>query len=329
MIGTRTPFRISFAGGGSDLRSFYCRQPGCVLSTSINKYMYIMVHPFFDQRIQVKYSKTELVNSIAHIQHPIVRVALEQFGLEGIDINSIADIPAGTGLGSSCSFTVGLLHALFTYAGKYASKDQLAKNACHIEIDVLKDPIGKQDIYSAAYGGLNLITFYPDETVQVEPVVMPHGRKTALQENLCLFYLGGARAAGDILAEQQQNIHRDKRKADLVLCMAELARQLRISLVNGEISDMGPILDENWHLKKQLSGQISDQWIDSCYDTAKQNGATGGKLLGAGGGGFLLVYCEKQKQDKLRASLGDLREMKFAFDSVGTQVIHYEDNKVW
>jgi D-glycero-alpha-D-manno-heptose-7-phosphate kinase len=165
--------------------------------------------------------------------------------------------------------------------------------------------------------------------VQVEPVVMPPGRKTTLQDNLCLFYLGGARAAGSILAEQQDNIHRDKRKAELVVRMAELAQQLRISLVNGEIGDMGPILDENWHLKKQLSGQISDHWIDSCYDTAKQNGATGGKLLGAGGGGFLLFYCEKQKQDKLRASLGEVREMKFIFDSFGTQVIHYEENKVW
>jgi D-glycero-alpha-D-manno-heptose-7-phosphate kinase len=329
MIGTRTPFRVSFAGGGSDLRSFYCRQPGSVLSTSINKYMYIMIHPFFDQRIQVKYSKTELVNSIAHIQHPIVRVALEQFGLEGVDINSIADIPAGTGLGSSCSFTVGLLHALYTYTGKYASKDQLAKNACQIEIDILKDPIGKQDIYAAAYGGLNLITFYPDETVQVEPVVMPPGRKSALHDNLCLFYLGGARAAGNILAEQQENIHRDKRKADLVARMADLARQLRISLMNGEINDMGPILDENWCLKKQLSGQISDHWIESCYENGKQNGATGGKLLGAGGGGFLLFYCEKQHQEKLRASLGELRDMKFSFDSVGTQVIYYEENKVW
>ncbi len=329
MIGTRTPFRISFAGGGSDLRSFYCRQPGCVLSTSINKYMYIMVHPFFDERIQIKYSRTELVNSAAHIQHPIVRVALEQFGLEGIDINSIADIPAGTGLGSSCSFTVGLLHALYTYTGKYASKEHLARNACRVEIDILKDPIGKQDIYAAAYGGLNLITFNPDESVQVEPVIMPPGCKTALLENLCLFYVGGSRPAGSILAEQQENIHRDKRKADLVARMAELARQLRVSLVKGDIGDMGPFLDENWQLKKQLAGQISDDWIDSCYETAKENGATGGKLLGAGGGGFLLLYCEKSKQDMLRASLGELRDMKFSFDSVGTQVIYYEENRVW
>jgi D-glycero-alpha-D-manno-heptose-7-phosphate kinase len=329
MIGTRTPFRISFAGGGSDLRSFYCRQPGCVLSTSINKYMYIMIHPYFDERIQVKYSKTELVNSIAHIQHPIVRVALDQFSLEGVDINSIADIPAGTGLGSSCSFTVGLLHALYAYTGKFASKERLAKDACAIEIEILKDPIGKQDIYAAAYGGLNLITFYPDETVQVEPVILPRGKRATLVENLMLFYLGGSRPAGHILAEQQENIHRDKRKTDQVARMADLARQLRESLVNGNVNDMGPILDENWQLKKQLSTQISDDWIDANYEKAKQNGATGGKLLGAGGGGFLLLYCEKQHQEKLRASLGELRDMKFTFDSFGTQVIYYEENKVW
>ena len=305
MIGTRTPFRVSFAGGGSDLRSFYCRQPGCVLSTSINKYMYIMVHPFFDERIQIKYSRTELVNSIADIQHPIVREALEQFGLEGIDINSIADIPAGTGLGSSCSFTVGLLHALFTYTGKYASKDQLAKNAGRIEIDVLKDPIGKQDIYAAAYGGLNLITFYPDETVQVEPVVMPSGRKTALQENLCLFYLGGARAAGNILAEQQDNIHRDKRIGRTSSsAWRNLRRQLRISLVNGDIGDMGPILDENWQSKRALRPDFRpmDRFLLR-YGKAKR--AYGRQAVGSvGGGGFLLVYCDKQKQDKLRAQSG-------------------------
>ncbi len=329
MIGTRTPFRISFAGGGSDLRSFYCRQPGCVLSTSINKYMYIMIHPFFDQRIQVKYSRTELVNSIAHIEHPIVRVALDQFGLEGVDINSIADIPAGTGLGSSCSFTVGLLHALYAYTGKFASKEQLAQNACRIEIDVLKDPIGKQDIYAAAYGGLNLITFYPDETVQVEPVIMPQGKQTMLLQNLMLLYLGGSRPAGSILAEQQGNIHRDPRKADQVARMAELARQLRESLAKGNVDDMGPVLNENWELKKQLATQISDPWIDACYAKAKQNGASGGKLLGAGGGGFLLLYCEKQHQEKLRACLVELREMKFNFDSFGTQVIYYEENSVW
>lgn len=323
MIGTRTPFRVSFAGGGSDLRSFYRHQPGSVLSTSINKYMYLVVHPFFDGRIQAKYSRTELVDSIDDVQHPIIRTALRQFNLTGIDINSIADIPSGTGLGSSCSFTVGLLNALYAYKGHTASKERLAADACGIEIDTLGDPIGKQDIYAASYGGLNLITFHPDETVQVEPVVMPPESRAALERNLMLFYLGGTHPAESILAQQQANIHNDCGTAGQVQRMAELARSLRESLVNGRIEDMGPVLDENWRLKKQLADRISDPRIDAYYGLALQNGATGGKVLGAGGGGFLLLYCDREHQDKLRASLHDLRNMKFAFDRFGTQIVHY------
>jgi D-glycero-alpha-D-manno-heptose-7-phosphate kinase len=326
MIATRTPFRISFAGGGSDLRRFYCKQPGCVLSTSINKYMYILIHPFFDERIQIKYSRTELVNSVAHVQHPIVRVALGQFGIEGVDINSIADIPAGTGLGSSCSFTVGLLHALHAYTGKFASKELLARKACEIEIDILKDPIGKQDIYAAAFGGLNCITFHPDESVQVEPVIMPSESRASLRDNLLMFYVGGARSADQILRDQQDVMQRDDRAMAAVARMADLARQMRDSLSRGCVDDMGPILDENWQLKRSLSPRISDDWIDRCYRRARETGATGGKLLGAGGGGFLLLYCDKPHQDGLRRELCDLREMPFAFDNSGTQVIYYEDD---
>ncbi len=327
MIATRTPFRISFAGGGSDLHGFYTRHPGCVVSTTINKYMYILIHPFFDQRIQVKYSRTELVNSIAHIQHPIVRVVLERFRTEGVDINSIADVPGGTGLGSSCSFTVGLLHALYAYTGKFASKELLARQACEIEIEILKDPIGKQDQYAAAYGGLNLITFSPDESVQVSPIVMPAGQRQRLCENLVMLYLGGTRAAGDILAGQQENVHRDKNKFNSLVRMTDLAKQLHSSLTNGAIDDMGPILDENWCLKKELSPRISDRWIDSCYETAKQNGASGGKLLGAGGGGFLLLYCPKEHQEKLLHALPDFRHMRFSFDSIGTTIVYYESGE--
>jgi D-glycero-alpha-D-manno-heptose-7-phosphate kinase len=327
MIGARTPFRISFAGGGSDLRSFYAHQPGCVLSTSINKYVYILVHRYFDDRTQVKYSRTELVDCVADIQHPIVRTALEQFGISGVDINSIADIPAGTGLGSSCSFTVGLLHALCAYTGRFASKEWLARKACEVEIEILKDPIGKQDIYAAAYGGLNLITFYPDETVQVEPVIMPPGQRTRLAENVLMFYLGGVRSAHDILRDQQAALERDPQKMQAMMRMVELARELRESLARGRIDDMGPILDENWRLKKSLSVHISDAWVDRCYERALHNGATGGKLLGAGGGGFLLLYCDNEHQDRLRQGLADLREFNFSFDNLGTQIIHYEDDE--
>ena len=329
MVGTRTPFRISFAGGGSDIRSFYTRHPGCVVSTAINKYMYILVHGYFDQKIQVKYSRTELVSTPAEIQHPIVRVALQQFDLGGVDINSIADIPAGTGLGSSCSFTVGLLHALHAYTGKFASKDLLAQKACEIEIDILKDPIGKQDQYAAAHGGLNFITFHPDETVEVQPIIMPQGARARLAENLLMFFVGGTRSAGEILREQQANVANDRAKFEGVKQMTDLARQLRNSLVNGRVEDLGPILDENWRLKKTLSSAISGDAIDATYEKARQNGAGGGKLLGAGGGGFLLLYCEREHQERLRRSLAPLRELKFTFDHFGTQVIYYEENQVW
>jgi len=329
MIGTRTPFRVSFAGGGSDLRSFYTRHPGCVLSTSINKYMYILIHPFFDQKIQVKYSRTELVDRIDQIQHPIVRTALEDFQLEGVDINSIADIPAGTGLGSSCSFTVGLLHALYAYVNRFASKETLARKACRIEIDRLGEPIGKQDQYAAAYGGLNFITFHPDESVEVEPVIMLQEKRARLDENLMMFYLGGARSAGEILSDQQENVRQDKKKFQFLVRMTELAGQLRTSLLRGDIDDTGAILDENWQLKKRLSRRISEDYIDTWYEKAKRHGALGGKLLGAGGGGFLLLYCPIERQGRLRAALGELREMKFAFDRFGTQVIYYEESETY
>jgi D-glycero-alpha-D-manno-heptose-7-phosphate kinase len=328
MIGTRTPFRISFAGGGSDLPGFYTRHPGCVLSTSINKYMYILLHPFFDEKIQVKYSRTELVDRIDEIQHPIVRVVLKEFDLHGVDINSIADVPAGAGLGSSCSFTVGLLHALYAYTNQFVSKETLAEHACHIEIDVLGEPIGKQDQYAAAYGGLNLITFHSDGRVEVAPVIMLQERRQQFMENLLMFYLGGAHSARTILSDQQGNVSRDREKFDCLVRMTDLARQLHRVLTSGCLDDAGPILDENWQLKRQLSRKISEDRIDAWYRLARQHGATGGKLLGAGGGGFLLVYCPREHQEKLRSALAELPEMAFDFDTFGAQVIYYEENQV-
>lgn len=325
MIGTRTPFRISFAGGGSDLPSFYTRHPGCVLSTTINKYMYLLVHRYFNEKIQVKYSRTELVDRIDQIEHPIVRVALEQFGLHGVDINSIADIPAGAGLGSSCSFTVGLLHALYAYTDQFVSKETLARKACEIEIDILGEPIGKQDQYAAAYGGLNLIDFHPDGRVEVQPVIMHHERRREFNENLLMFYLGGAHSASKILDDQQRSIAQDRKKFQALVRMTELARQLHAALTSGTLNDIGPILDENWQLKRQLSKKISEDRIDEYYCRAICHGASGGKLLGAGGGGFLLLYCEKEHQEKLRHSLAELPELSFSFDTFGTQIIYYEE----
>lgn len=326
MIGTRTPFRVSFVGGGSDMREFYTRHPGCVVSTTINKYMYIFIHPFFDNKIQVKYSKTELVESVDQIKHPIVRELLKRFHIHGIDINSIADIPAGTGLGSSSSYTVGLTHALYAYIGKYFSKEKLAQKACELEIDILKEPIGKQDQYAVSYGGLNCITFYSNGSVGVEPIVMRRERFFALEENLLMFYLGTTRNAREILSDQRDKLVTDDDRFQRLVRMAQLAQQLRVCLLDGNPDDMGLILDENWHLKKELSSRISDERIDGYYRIARENGALGGKLLGAGGGGFLLFYCPKEDQDKLRAALSDLREMPFRFDYFGTKIIYVSEH---
>jgi len=321
MIGTRTPFRISFAGGGSDLRAFYSKHTGCVLSTTINQYIYIFVHPFFDERIQVKYSKTELVDHVSKIKHPIVREALRKFGINGIDVNSIADIPAGTGLGSSGAFTVGLLNALYVFCGQSSTKEKLAEEACEIEIDILKEPIGKQDQYAAAYGGLNLIKFNPDETVDVEPVVMRQDKRCEFENNLLFFYLGGTRSAREILADQKDNTASDKKIFDKIRRMTQLAENMKDCLCSGALNDTGLILDECWMLKRELSPKISDSKIDYYYNLAKKNGAGGGKLLGAGGAGFLMFHCEKENQEKLKRALNDLREYQFRFDQNGTEII--------
>jgi len=325
MIGIRTPFRISFVGGGSDLKEFYSRSSGCVISTSIDKYMYIFVHPYFDSKIQIKYSKTELVDRIDQIKHPIVREALKIFKLNGIDINSIADLPSGTGLGSSSSYTVGLLHALYSYCNKYVSSEQLAQEACKLEIDILGEPIGKQDQYAAAYGGLNFIKFYQNDDVDVEPILMLPDKYVELQNNLLMFYTGKTRRASDILTDQKRNIVSDKNKFKALVRMTELVDEMKKSLIDSNLDDFGYFLDENWHLKKSLSNNISEDEIDELYEKAKDSGALGGKLLGAGGGGFLLFYCEQKYQEKLRYTLKNLRELDFRFERTGSKVIYVGD----
>jgi len=324
MIGTRTPFRMSFIGGGSDLKEFYSIKPGCVISTAINKYMYIFVHPFFDNRIQIKYSKTELVDRIEDIKHPIAREALKKFGMMGIDINSIADIPAGTGLGSSSSYTVGLLHALYNYADQQVSVNQLAREACEIEIDILKEPIGKQDQYASSFGGLNLIRFFPTGEVNVEPVIMPPEAYEKLQDNLLLFYTGTTRSASKVLNDQKNNLINDRSKFDIQDQMTELVEKAKNYLFESNLDSFGKILDENWKLKRSLSNKISNSDIDDLYTLAKNNGALGGKILGAGGGGFFLFYCEPDKKENLRLALKKLREIKFMFDSSGTKTINID-----
>lgn len=322
MIGTMTPFRVSFAGGGSDLSSFYRQSPGCVISTTIDKHMYVFIHPSFDEKIRVKYSRTELVDKIEEVEHPIIREALRIFNLTGIDISSIADIPSGTGLGSSSSFCVGLFHALYGYIGQETSLERLAVDACRMEIDILKEPIGRQDQYAASYGGLNLISFYEDDSVLVESVKVPTEKLKELDDNLLMFYSGGSRDAGGILSDQAMNL--DRKKRDNLVKMTDLARELRDSLERGSIDDMGPILDVGWQLKKSLSMKISPGRIDNYYEIAMQNGALGGKLLGAGSSGFLMFYCKKQEQDRLRSALRELKEISFHFDGNGSRIILHD-----
>jgi len=323
MVGTQTPFRMSFIGGGTDLKEFYSKSGGAVLSTSIDKYMYIFIHPSFDEKIQIKYSRTELVNSVDDIKHPIVKEVLMKFNLNGIDINSIADIPAGTGLGSSSTFTVGLLNAMYLYLNQSITQELLAKEACEIEIEKLNEPIGKQDQYAAAFGGLNVIRFNSDETVDIESVDISDKDYKHLQNNLLLFYTGSIRKASTILLDQKINIKNENSKFETMIEMTKLVEKAKNALVQSRINEFGKILDENWKLKKTLSNKISNTEIDDLYNYAKKHGATGGKLLGAGGGGFLLFYCEKIDQPKLRNALRKFKEVPFMFESKGTQSINF------
>ena len=325
MIISRTPFRISFAGGGSDLSSFYSQQMGAVLSTSINKYVYIAIHPFFDfRKIQLKYSKTELVSSFDEIQHPIFKEVLKMSDLTGIDLNSIADIPAGTGLGSSSAFTVGLLNAIYAYKYKAVGNEMLAKLACEVEIERLKSPIGKQDQYAAACGGLNLISFYPDETVNVEKIIMDPHKKQELEDNLIMIYTGWTRSANSILKEQNREIL-EKDKFNNQKAMVKLAFDLKRSLEDNNIDDFGQYLHEGWLLKKTLTGSISNSFVDDIYDLGLKSGALGGKLLGAGGGGFILFYCPKGIQENFRKKMSQFTEIDFRFDNYGSKIIYVGD----
>lgn len=321
MIITRAPFRVSFCGGGSDLPSFYEKYGGCVLSTTIRKYMYLTAHTYFEKdQIVLKYSSTEAVHEFSEIKHRIFRQCLSDFDLRGVEISSMADIPAGTGLGSSSTFTVALLHLLHTYRGEYISKYKLAKDACQVEIEKLGEPIGKQDQFAAAFGGLKFYEFMPDGFVNVEPVVMASESYKKLEKNLLMFYLGGTHSASEILKEQSGNVaHADKADAQKKMC--ELARILKAELQKNNIDAMGELLHENWMLKKSLASGISNPQVEDIYDRAIGAGASGGKLLGAGGAGFMLFYVPEDKQAAVRNAMAELREMEFEIDNSGASIV--------
>lgn len=322
MIITRTPFRVSLCGGGSDLPAFYQKHGGCVISTTINKYMYITSHESFDENTTVlKYSKTETVNDINDIEHNIFRECLKQENLKGLEITSIADVPQGTGLGSSSSFTVGLLNNLKCYKREYISKNDVAASACHMEIDVLGNPIGKQDQYAAAFGGFNYYQFNKDGSVDVEPILMDHVAFKQLEKNLIMLYVGGVHDASQILKEQSKNMASAKDKEEGQKRIVELTKELKYELEHNNIDAVGKALDENWQIKKTLANGISNPKFDEWYDRAIKAGAIGGKILGAGGSGFFLFYVPEEKQEKFREEMKELKEMEFKFDHLGTTVL--------
>jgi D-glycero-alpha-D-manno-heptose-7-phosphate kinase len=320
MIISRTPFRVSFVGGGTDLPAFYEYEPGAVLSSAVDKYMFITVNRRFDDTIRISYRKTEIVGSREEIEHPIVRACLEYTDLgRGLEITSMADLPAGSGMGSSSSFTVGLLNALWAWKGRHVSAEELAKQACEIEIDILKEPIGRQDQYAAAFGGLNTIRFNADHSVFTNPVIVQRGTLEALNQHLLMFYTGQTRSASAILSEQSKaTIDR----MSILRQMRDQVDELAGVLIDGSRLDrFGEMLHEGWLLKRQITGGITNPDIDAAYDRALSAGALGGKLLGAGGGGFLLFYVAPHKQNQVSRSLG-LRRLELRFEPQGSKIIY-------
>jgi D-glycero-alpha-D-manno-heptose-7-phosphate kinase len=326
MIITRTPLRISFAGGGTDLGAFYTRQRGAVLSTAINKYIYITVNRKFDSKVRASYSVTEMVDRASDLKHELIREALKLTGVEGgIEITSISDVPSrGTGLGSSSSYTVGLLNALYAFTGNLVNAEKLAVEACRIEIEICGKPIGKQDQYIAAYGGMQFIQFNPDESVFVDPIPCERSLREQLKKNLLMLYTGVTRSANDVLIEQNRNMEQNGMVMEGLLKMRNLADQLRDCLCSGKLDGFGETLHAGWMLKKGLATGISNPQIDAWYKVARCCGAIGGKLLGAGGGGFLLLYAHPDRHAGICEALPELRPLQFQFEPQGSKIIFIE-----
>lgn len=320
MIITQTPLRISFAGGGTDFRGFYEKDYGAVVSTAIDKYIFVVVKERFDDKIRIGYTRTEMVDAVDEIQHELAREAMRMVGVaRGIEIDTMADIPSeGSGLGSSSTVTVGLLNALYAFKGEFVPAEVLAQQACEIEISVLGKPIGKQDQYIAAYGGLRYFKFLPGEQVEATPIELDSGAKQRLAESLLLFYTGVTRQSSEVLTEQKSNIADKMTVLNEMRAQAdELARQLRL----GAVASVGQTLREGWLKKKQLASGISNPAIDELFDLAMSAGALGGKVTGAGGGGFFLVCTPPENRAAVRKRLSHLRELPINLERDGSKVI--------
>lgn len=326
MIISRTPLRITFLGGGTDLKEFFQEEQGCVVNAAINKCVYIAIHKYFDDSIQVKYSKTEHVDNVEDIEHPLFREAMKLTGVtKGVEIASFADIPSkGSGLGSSSSFLVGLLNALWAHKGETKTPKELAEAACKIEREILKEHGGYQDQYITAYGGLQYIQFNPDNSIIINTINISTNNKELLEKRLLVFYTGITRNSHDI----QKQVHSNKEKnKETLQKMKSLATKLKQELENGNLDSFGEILNQGWELKRNMNNAISNDNINNYYEKAKQAGAIGGKLMGAGGGGFLLFYAHEDKHDVIRNALSDLKELEIKFEAQGSKIIYvHEDN---
>jgi D-glycero-alpha-D-manno-heptose-7-phosphate kinase len=324
LIICRSPLRISLGGGGTDLPSYYRSYGGFVISAAIDKYVYITVHKSFIPELFLKYSQLERVPHVDQVQHPIIREALKLTGFAGpyLEITSIADIPAGTGLGSSGSFTTALLKALYTYKKSCIYQRELAEQACRIEIDILGDPVGKQDQYIASHGGVTCFNFNPDDSVQVYPLRVSEETLFNLEDNLLLFFTGYSRSAASILKEQDDKSKKDDQSMlDNLHFVKEIGLKSQAAFERGDLREFAELMNVHWEYKKQRSGSMSNPEINEWYTLALQNGALGGKLIGAGGGGFLMFYAEDKVRLRKALASTALREVRFQFDFEGTKVV--------
>jgi len=320
MIITQTPIRISFLGGGTDFREFFLREEGWVISSAIDRYIYVVIKNRFDEKIRVGYTRTELVDSVDELQHDLVREALRKVGIQkGVEVNTMGDIPsAGSGMGSSSTVTVGLLNAMYHYLGEPKEPETLAREACEIEIDILGKPIGIQDQYIAAYGGLRFIRFGCDGRVSVTSLGVNEQIRQKLSRNLMLFFTNVTRKAESVLKEQSDNINQNH---EILKEMKKLALHGQAALQAGEFDEFGLLLHQGWELKKLLASRVTNGPINTIYESARKAGALGGKITGAGGGGFLLLYCPQGRQDDVRKVLHKLPELPFNLEQDGAKVI--------
>jgi D-glycero-alpha-D-manno-heptose-7-phosphate kinase len=325
MIISKTPFRISFFGGGTDYPAWYEEHGGAVLSTSIDKYCYINVRylpPFFEHKHRIVYSIIENTKSIDEIKHPGVRALLKHFNIEkGLEIHHDGDLPARSGLGSSSAFTVGMLNSLYALKGSIISKSELAKQAIDVERNILKESVGSQDQVAVAYGGFNKITFHKEHSFHIEPMTLQKERIAQLEKHLMLIFTGFSRFASEIAAEQIKNTV--NRKKELITIKQMVDQAIGILNSSQDIIEFGKLLHESWELKKSLSNKISNPQLDDLYANALKNGAAGGKLLGAGGGGFMLLFVRPENRKKLKQGLKDYLEVEFSFENEGSQIIYY------